>query len=115
MVGLGGAIGSMARYACSLIVITSGKFPLATFIVNMIGCLLIGLLFGLAMKQQWLQSDKWLILATGFCGGFTTFSAFALENVKLSGEGNSLLALCYTAVSLILGIVLCKAGIALVQ
>lgn len=115
LVGLGGAIGSMARYGVSRIINARYilPFPLATFIINIVGCLLIGLLFGYVQKNSNQQSDLWLVLATGFCGGFTTFSAFALENVNLLKGQLNITALLYIAASVIIGILLCRLGITL--
>lgn len=115
LVGLGGAIGSMARYGVSRIVNAryTQSFPLATFIINIVGCLLIGLLFGYVQKNNNQPSDLWLVLATGFCGGFTTFSAFALENVTLLKGQLSITALLYIAASVIVGILLCRLGISI--
>ena len=116
-VGLGGALGSMARYGVSLTVnrLTEHPFPIATFIINIVGCFLSGLLFGLGQKNQWIHSDGWLVLATGFCGGFTTFSAFALENVNLLSKGQSTMSLVYCISSVVLGILLCRAGVLLIR
>ncbi len=115
LVGLGGAIGSMARYFISRVISTryTLSFPLSTFIINIVGCFLIGLLFGYVQKNNSQQSDLWLILATGFCGGFTTFSAFALENVTLLKGQLSVTTLLYIAASVIVGILLCRLGISL--
>lgn len=115
LVGLGGAIGSMARYSVARIVNAryTQPFPLATFIINIVGCFLIGLLFGYVQKNNSQHSDLWLILATGFCGGFTTFSAFALENVNLLKGQLNITALLYIAASVIVGILLCRLGITL--
>lgn len=113
-VGLGGAAGSMARYGVSQLVskIYTKPFPLATFMVNIVGCFLIGLLFGLVQKNS-IQSTSWLILATGFCGGFTTFSSFALENNALLKGNLSVTSVVYTVLSIVLGIFLCRLGIGL--
>ena len=115
LVGLGGGLGSMARYGISLLVsrIVESAYPFATFFINITGCFLIGLLFGMVQKQTNLQSVIWLTLATGFCGGFTTFSAFALENVNLFSKQLNLTALAYTLLSVVLGILLCRVGILL--
>lgn len=106
IVGLGGGIGSVFRYLTSVWTqkLVQSAFPWATFIVNVLGCLIIGILVGFFTKQQVENSDLKLLFVTGFCGGFTTFSAFALENMKLFQTGNSLLALLYIALSVILGV-----------
>jgi CrcB protein len=113
MVGIGGFIGSICRYAVSVLAgrYLSSVYPIGTFIINLLGCFIIGLLFGMVERQQWLQGNGWLILATGFCGGFTTFSAFALENVGLLQKGQGLAAMGYTCLSVVLGILLCRAGL----
>ncbi len=111
LVGAGGASGSMLRYAIALLLPGHGAgFPWATLSVNLAGCLLIGILAGLMPRTGWMAQTGWVLLSTGLCGGFTTFSAFALDNVKLVGSGGSGTAVLYTLVSVIAGILLCYAG-----
>lgn len=117
IVGLGGGIGSVFRYLTSVWTqkLVQSAFPWATFIVNVLGCLIIGILVGFFTKQQIENSDLKLLFVTGFCGGFTTFSAFALENIKLFQTGNSLLALLYIALSVIVGIFAVWSGIMIMK
>lgn len=114
LVGLGGSIGSMARYAVSLIIKTK-LFPYATLSINIMGSFIIGLLFAMSIKEQGM-SDNWkLFLATGICGGFTTFSAFSLENMGLLQSGKVGMALTYIILSVILGIAATFLGYKLVS
>ena len=116
-VGLGGAFGSMARYGIAYLITNTLRYqiPLATFLVNIVGCFIIGLLWGIAQKHQWMQGPLWLLLATGFCGGFTTFSTFALENLELFGKQQSLTSFAYIISSVVIGLALCKAGAWLIR
>lgn len=105
-VALGGAIGSVLRFLTTLLVsrFWSNHFPLATFIINVAGCFLVGLLFGFLAKNNLTETNlKWFLI-TGFCGGFTTFSAFGMENYNLLQSNNSLVAFSYIALSILLGI-----------
>jgi CrcB protein len=108
LVGLGGAAGSIARYLLAgwtLATAAPQKFPLGTFAVNVAGCLAAGLLAGLAERHPgWLSPDLRLLLFTGLLGGFTTFSAFALETAHLLRRGEWLVAAGYAGGSLALGI-----------
>lgn len=106
MVGIGGAAGSILRYLSTQLVqkYYNGHFPLATFTINVLGCLLIGVLIGYFSKTQLLQNDWKLLLITGFCGGYTTFSAFASENLNLINNNQIGLAIFYIALSVFLGI-----------
>ncbi len=80
-VALGGALGATFRYAFTLIPIAN-NFNWATFFVNIMGSFLIGLLFSLFQNQK-INTTHYLLLATGICGGFTTFSTFSVENIQL--------------------------------
>jgi CrcB protein len=105
LVMLGGGFGSVARYLLSYYFTknNSSNFPWATFIANSLGCLIIGLLFGYIQKNN-LQNETFkLLLITGFCGGFTTFSTFSLENIQFIQNQNYNLAIIYTLTSLFVG------------
>lgn len=109
MVGIGGFVGSTLRYKVGILITSkaSSGFPWGTFCVNLIGAFLIGLLIASALKSQEIMM---LLLVTGFCGGFTTFSTFALENLRLLQSGDWVLLLSYILSSLICGIGLCFVG-----
>ena len=117
LIGLGGGIGSMLRYLTSLWVgrCFPHHFPLATFVVNMAGCLLIGVLFGLFERHVPSTTGLRAFFMTGFCGGFTTFSTFALENVNLLQSGHAWLAFAYVAASVVIGLLLVWLGISMVK
>ncbi len=105
LVFFGGGLGSGLRY---LVTITMNQYskvlPFGTFTVNILGCLLIGLILGYAQKENTLTSNQTLLLATGFCGGFTTFSAFANENLELIKNGELFNFSVYTIGSVLIGI-----------
>lgn len=112
-VAIGGALGSILRYLTTVFVQKhwSGNFPLATFIANVLGCFLIGLFMGILQKHQLADSQlKWLLI-TGFCGGYTTFSAFGYENFSLFQNQHSVVALLYIALSIIAGLLALGAGL----
>lgn len=100
-VALGGALGSVLRYGVSRLVASS--FPWGTLTVNLLGCLLIGLLTGLVLKGT-LSAEMKLLLVTGLCGGFTTFSTFANESFQMLKVGDALMAAVYVGVSVFVGV-----------
>lgn len=116
-VGLGGAAGSMLRYLTSVVTLKyySASFPLATLVVNVVGCFLAGLIFGAITQETADAQNLKVLLLTGFCGGFTTFSAFALENVRLMNSGNLSTAIVYTVVSLVAGLLAAWLGLSVVR
>jgi fluoride exporter len=116
-VGLGGALGSIARYLVQkyFTQLYPHPFPIGTLLVNVTGCLLIGVFFGLAGKHDYFTPMFRLILMTGFCGGFTTFSAFTLEGMQLLNEQRFLIFTLYFTVSVLLGLIATFAGFWLTQ
>lgn len=107
-VGLGGALGSMARYGMSLAV-PSGAFPYATLIVNVVGCFCIGLALPTAERAAGLSPDLRALVVVGFLGGFTTFSAFGHETLALA-RGGAGWALLNVGAHLVLGLLAVALG-----
>ncbi|HKZ36311.1 MAG TPA: fluoride efflux transporter CrcB [Chryseolinea sp.] len=100
-VGLGGLLGGIARFITASYVnkLISSAFPYGTLVVNLSGCFIIGIIYGLSERFHWLTPEWRFFLATGFCGGYTTFSAFAYENVKLLETTNYLTFASYSIIS----------------
>jgi len=101
-VGAGGFLGSVLRYLISLIPVPDSGFPYVTLLVNVAGSLAIGVLAGLASRSGVLNDHLGLFLKVGFCGGFTTFSTFALETHGFFAKGSVPMALGYTIISVVL-------------
>lgn len=112
-VGAGGLVGSVLRYLIQLFIsktfITS--FPWPTFAVNIIGSFIIGILYALADEGALLSPEMRLLLATGFCGGFTTFSSFAFDNLSLLNDGHIGYSLLYIMGSVVLGVFAAYIGV----
>ena len=104
-VALGGAVGSVLRYLVSLIDLgETTAFPYKTLFVNVVGAFVIGLLAAFAAKNAILSENWMLCLKVGLCGGFTTFSTFALETVTLTQDGKWGMAVCYVLFSVLLSL-----------
>jgi fluoride exporter len=105
IVGSGGFIGSVARYYVSRLNLHIDFFsiPVGTLLVNVLGCFVIGFLTGIADKSAILTVEWRMFLMVGICGGFTTFSSFANENLMLLHNGLMLSILLYTGLSILLG------------
>jgi len=105
IVGLGGGCGSILRYLTSVITARyyTQIFPLSTLIVNVAGCILIGFFIGISDRSQLISPDLKLLLITGFCGGYTTFSTFSSESLFLFSNGFYWMLIGYTLSSVILG------------
>lgn len=113
-VGLGGFLGSIARYSLGgwvLHMSAQERFPFSTFAVNVVGCLAVGILAGLAERLHVFAPEVRLLLITGLLGGFTTFSAFGLEAVYLLRRGEAWVAAGYVCASVLVGIAAVWLGI----
>jgi len=113
LVAIGGAIGSVARFKMSgwvLHATPNWRFPASTLAVNVVGCLIAGLLAGLAVKQDVFTPEARVFLFTGLLGGFTTFSAFGLETLLLLKRGEPGVAIANVVVSTVVGLLVAWLG-----
>jgi CrcB protein len=117
LIGSGGFLGCVSRYLLQDFVMKRfpSAFPFGTFLVNVSGCFLIGLIYGLSVKSRVLSEALRFLLATGFCGGFTTFSTFSYESLALLKEGNYLYCGLYISLSILVGILATFAGYGIIQ
>lgn len=113
-VGLGGCIGSVLRYLAG-IVIKSPTFPWATLTVNVAGSFAIALVLGAALKSESFDAHWRVLLATGICGGFTTFSAFSAECIILLQQQRTGAFLLYTTLTLLAGLGATYLGLCLMK
>lgn len=117
LVGIGGMAGSIARYLAAFLLtrLLPGAFPYGTFAVNVAGCFLIGAVVGLSEHYDWLTAEWRLFLATGFCGGFTTFSSFSYENIALLQDGDYATFAAYAGLSFVVGLAATFLGLVLTR
>ena len=115
--GIGGFAGTCLRFLTGKFahLVCNSAFPWGTFAVNVIGCFLIGLLFGLAEKTQLLSSSMNVLLITGFCGGFTTFSTFSDDIYVLLQQRQTGYLVLYVLSSLLLGLLMVRLGRSIVK
>lgn len=112
LAGCGGFVGTCGRYLiCRLSRrLFQGDFPVGTFVVNIVGCFLIGLLLGILEKSRMTTTAESAMLIAGFCGGFTTFSAFADELWRMGDKGEWTLSALYLSASVIFGVLMVFCG-----
>lgn len=116
LIFVGGGLGSILRYVIGKYLNNlEQSIPYGTFLVNIFGSLLIGIILGLSIKNQSLTQNQILLFATGFCGGFTTFSAFAFENVQFLKNGDYFNFFIYTLGTLLVGFIFVFLGMFFVK
>ena len=117
LVALGGGLGSLCRYLASLGAarLLGNAFPWGTMLVNLAGCLMIGCAFALAERNLLMGPSARLFFMTGFLGGLTTFSSYALESVNAASSGQTVAALANVAANNVAGLCLVLAGMAAVK
>lgn len=110
-------MGSVARFLSQQLIARyyPSSFPWGTLWVNITGCFIIGLIYAMSEKGALISPEMRLLLATGFCGGFTTFSSFAYENITLIRDGELLYTFLYIAASIVIGFLAAYIGVIIVK
>lgn len=113
IIWLGGGLGSVCRYLVQVGVnrLWTVTFPAGTFLINITGCFVIGLIYGLANRYTAMTLEWRLFLVTGICGGYTTFSSFSYESVSLFRQGNYFYFFLYVLASVTVGLLATLAGL----
>lgn len=116
LVGAGGFAGSVGRFLLTKLTAAEWNtvFPIGTFSVNVLGCLAIGLIYGMGLREM-ADSQLRLLLATGFCGGFTTFSSFSMEFFTMLRHGHTGMAFLYAGGSMVVGLAAVWLGLMLTK
>lgn len=117
IIWLGGGIGSVLRYLVQVGInkLVTVTFPAGTFIVNITGCFIIGLLYAVANKYLAFTAEWRLFLITGLCGGYTTFSSFSYEGISLFKQGNFTYFFLYVILSVVVGLFATIAGLSILK
>lgn len=117
IIAAGSGAGGVARYGLQMLIywLYPSRIPFGTFAVNLIGCFLIGLFFSMAERSGTINQEVRLLLITGFCGGFTTFSTFSVDSLALLRTGEVIHFILYTAGSVIAGISMTYLGMHLIK
>lgn len=116
-VASGGAIGSLFRYWANVFVYKffSPSFPFGTFFINVLGCFIIGVLYGISEKSELISSNVRLFLIVGICGGFTTFSTFSVESINLLRSREILYFFLNLGGQIVLGLMATVLGLVLMR
>ena len=117
LVGLGGFLGVIGRYSLGGLVLhptVEWRFPVSTFLINVLGCFILGVISGLAEKHDLFTPEMRILLMPGILGGFTTFSAFAYESVFLIRRGEMFVALSYALLSVVFGLLAVWIGVKII-
>jgi len=117
LIGSGSFLGGILRYLTSRYIKQHvlSDFPFGTFVVNILGCFLIGMFFGISQRAEVLSIEARMFLTVGFCGGFTTFSTFSNESLAMIRDGNIFYVALYAGGSVVIGILATYLGILIVN